>query len=161
MNLRSILPASLLVLALAAASGCAGTEKAPDAGAAPAGGASSAAPANPPSAKQGDALATLDPAVKQYVDAVNSKDLDKVVSAFHADGVVSDVGREIKGADAIRAWVDNEVIGGRLDVLENTPREGGNRVLVQFAPGGSGGFRAYYDFQIRDGRIARADLTYA
>jgi hypothetical protein len=105
--------------------------------------------------------AGVDEAVERYVTAVNSDDLDGIVGSFPPDGLIVDVGREIRGADAIRRWADNEVIGGRLEVLERHPRDGGIDLLVRFAPGGTGGFRAWYRFDVDDGLISRADLTYA
>ncbi|CAL9493026.1 hypothetical protein SUDANB95_03257 [Actinosynnema sp. ALI-1.44] len=103
----------------------------------------------------------LDPAARRYVDAVAAGDLDELVGAFAPEAVVVDVGREIRGHDAIRHWADTEVIGGRLTVLESTARPGGVTMLVRFEPGGAGGFRARYSFDVRDGVIVKADLQYA
>ncbi|MEU4723561.1 nuclear transport factor 2 family protein [Nonomuraea dietziae] len=103
----------------------------------------------------------LDPAARRYVDAVAAEDLDALVASFTPDAVIVDVGREIRGHDAIRHWADTEVIGGRLTVLGNTPRKGGTTMLVTFAPGATGGFRASYSFDISGGLITRATLQYA
>jgi hypothetical protein len=105
--------------------------------------------------------ATLHPAARRYVDAVNHDDLDGIVAAFQPDATIVDVGRKITGADAIRTWARNEVIGGRLTLLDNTPRRDGTRMLVTFAPSKVSGFHAYYDFSFRDDRISAADLRYA
>lgn len=106
-----------------------------------------------------DALATLAPAARRFVDAVGAKDSDKFVSAFAPDGVVVDTGREIRGHDAIRRWVDNEVMGHELTLLGNTPTANGTSMLVRF--GGSSGFQAYYDLDIANDLITRAVLRYA
>lgn len=99
---------------------------------------------------------------KAYVDAVKAEDLGKLVDSFTEDAVVVDVGRRIEGRDKIREWAENEVIGGAIEVLGQTPAEGGETLLVRFNPGGlGGGFEANYKFTYRDGRIAQADLTYA
>ncbi|MEU7530505.1 nuclear transport factor 2 family protein [Saccharothrix sp. NPDC042600] len=103
----------------------------------------------------------LDPAARRYVDAVAAGDLDGLVDSFAPEAVIVDVGREIRGHDAIRHWADTEVIGGRLTVLESTARPGGVTMLVRFEPGGTGGFRARYSFDVRDGVIVKADLQYA
>lgn len=103
----------------------------------------------------------VDPAAQAYVDAVADKDLDALVDAFHADARLVDVEREFTGRDEIRDWARDEVIGGRLTVLKNTPKSNGTTLLVRFAPGGTGGFEATYEFDVRDGRIARLDLQYA
>ncbi|GAA2362414.1 nuclear transport factor 2 family protein [Nonomuraea africana] len=104
---------------------------------------------------------TVDPAAQRYVDAVAKEDLDALVASFAPDAVIVDVGREIRGHDAIRHWADTEVIGGRLTVLGTTPRQGGTTMLVRFAPGGTGGFRASYSFDISGGLITKATLEYA
>lgn len=116
-------------------------------------------PAPRQSAKAGkDAV---DPAAQAYVDAVAAKDLDALVAAFHPDAELTDVGREFTGHDEIRDWARNEVIGGTLTVLKNTPKSNGTTLLVRFAPGGTGGFEANYEFDVRDGRIEKLNLQYA
>ncbi len=74
---------------------------------------------------------------------------------------VADVGREIRGRDAIRAWAEAEVIGGTYTLLDHTPREGGTTMLVRFQPAGMGAFRASYRFDITDDLITKAVLEYA
>ncbi|MCK2215582.1 MBL fold metallo-hydrolase [Actinomadura sp. ATCC 31491] len=84
---------------------------------------------------------TLLAPVSAYVDAVNGGNLDALAATFAADAQVIDVGRRIQGRAAIRACAANEVIGGTLTVIrvaEN--RSGHQRLLVRFAPGGTGGF---------------------
>ncbi|MEV8320529.1 nuclear transport factor 2 family protein [Streptomyces sp. NPDC059900] len=103
----------------------------------------------------------VDPAAQAYVDAVADEDLEGLVDAFHSDAQLTDVGREFNGHDEIRDWADDEVIGGKLTVLKNTPQSNGTTLLVRFAPGGTGGFEANYEFQVRDGRIAKLNLQYA
>ncbi|GAA3794924.1 nuclear transport factor 2 family protein [Streptomyces phyllanthi] len=111
--------------------------------------------------EKGDGTGGVEPAAQAYVDAVAAKDLDALVDAFHPDARLIDVGREFNGREEIRAWADAEVIGGRLTVLKDTPKKDGTTLLVRFAPGGSGGFEANYEFDVRDGRIAELNLQYA
>ncbi|WP_101783612.1 nuclear transport factor 2 family protein [Nonomuraea indica] len=103
----------------------------------------------------------VEPTARRYVDAVAAKDLDALVAVFAPDALIVDVTREIRGHDAIRHWAETEVIGGRLTVLGETPRPGGTTLLVRFQPGGVGGFRASYSFDIAGGLITRAELQYA
>ncbi|MEU9828190.1 nuclear transport factor 2 family protein [Micromonospora chersina] len=103
----------------------------------------------------------LDPAAQRYFDAVSAKDADAVAAAFAADAVVVDVGREIRGREAIRRWAEREVVGGVYTLLGHTPHPDGVTVLVRFQPGGVGGFRANYRLSVTDGLISRADLRYA
>ncbi|HEX4813058.1 MAG TPA: nuclear transport factor 2 family protein [Nonomuraea sp.] len=104
---------------------------------------------------------SLDAAARRYLDAVAAKDVNALVAAFAPDAVVIDVGREIRGREDIRRWASNEVIGGVYTLLDHTPRAGGTTMLVRFQPGGTGGFRARYSFDIAGGLITKADLQYA
>jgi hypothetical protein len=102
------------------------------------------------------------PAAQAYVVAVNRRDLDGLVNAFHTDGRIVDVSRTITGQDAIRTWARNEVIGGSLQVLEVVERRStGQKLLVRWAPAGSDGWLAHYDFTSDGGRIRVANLQYA
>lgn len=102
------------------------------------------------------------PEARAYADAVNARDLDALVAAFAPDGEVIDVARSIRGHDAIREWARAEVIGGTLKVVSIVERRAnGQKLLVHWAPSGSGGWRAHYDFTVAGGRIVRADLQYA
>jgi hypothetical protein len=116
-----------------------------------------------PEEHDAEALASLHPAVRGYVTAVDDGDVEALVDAFAPDAVVTDTGREFRGHEEIRAWASDEVIGGRLTVLRNTPESGGtSRVLLRFDPEGPlVGFRATYLFDVDDDRIARVSMAYA
>ncbi|MGA4800734.1 nuclear transport factor 2 family protein [Streptomyces lavendulocolor] len=115
-----------------------------------------------PEAHEPKALSSLAPAVRAYVDAVDDGDADALAAAFHEDGTVTDTGRRFEGRDAIRAWAADEVIGGRVTVLGNTPTGDGSTVLLRFDPEGMlAGFRARYAFTVEDGLIRRVSMSYA
>ncbi|MFJ5776456.1 nuclear transport factor 2 family protein [Streptomyces sp. NPDC093094] len=109
------------------------------------------------------ALQSLHPAVRGYVAAVDDEDVEALVAVFADDAVVADTGREFRGHDEIRAWASDEVIGGRLTVLRNTPEsDGTSSVLLRFDPDGLlVGFRATYLFDVQDDRIRRVSMAYA
>lgn len=155
MTIRLALPLTALVLAAVA-----GTVAFTQTGSTPPVARAAAAAPDAPTAAA--AKAGVSPAVLAYVDAVNAEDLDALVQAFDADAVVIDVSRQIAGQDAIRSWADREVVGGWLEVLEVVEdRRDGQLLLVHWAPGGSGGWRAHDDFTVSDGRLTAADLQYA
>jgi limonene-1,2-epoxide hydrolase len=52
--------------------------------------------------------------VAQYIAAVNASDTDAVVATFAPDAYVNDARREINGIDAIRRWVEKEIVGDRV-----------------------------------------------
>ncbi|GAA3561513.1 hypothetical protein GCM10022419_047670 [Nonomuraea rosea] len=110
----------------------------------------------------GSSSVAVTAAARAYVDAVNARDLDALVTAFAPDAEIMDVSRSIRGHDAIREWADREVIGGTLRVV-STPesRPDGQKLLVHWAPEGSDGWRAHYDFTVGNGRIVKLDLQYA
>jgi ketosteroid isomerase-like protein len=102
------------------------------------------------------------PAARAYVDAVNRQDLDGLVDAFHPDARIVDVSRTIAGREAIRSWARAEVIGGSLSVVRIVERRpDGQKLLVRWAPAGSSGWLAHYDFTVTANRISLADLQYA
>lgn len=116
----------------------------------------SASPPAPP------AVTGVQPAAQAYVDAVNRQDLDALVDAFAPDGRMIDVSRTIAGREAIRDWARKEVIGGRLRVVSIAERRAdGQKLLVHWAPSGSDGWRAHYDFTVSGNGIRTADLQYA
>ena len=106
-------------------------------------------------------MSSVEPTAQCYVNAVNAQNLNALVNCFAPNGVVIDVTRHIQGTDAIRTWAQNEVIGGTLRVLENHPHIGGTSLLVHWAPKGSSGWSANYDFMTSNGRITQASLRYA
>ncbi|MGP3964231.1 nuclear transport factor 2 family protein [Nonomuraea sp. 3N208] len=138
---------SLIIALVLAVSACGGAPE-------------SAAPTPPATATASPVVVVA--AAQAYVAAVNARDLDALVGSFAADAEIVDVSRSIRGHDAIRTWADNEVIGGTLrvvSVVEN--RADGQKLLVHWAPAGSGGWQAHYDFTVGRGRIVKADLQYA
>ena len=58
-------------------------------------------------------MTTLNPVIAQYIAAVNAFDADAIVSTFAEDAFVNDVHREFWGMDAIRRWVEKEVVGDK------------------------------------------------
>jgi hypothetical protein len=56
----------------------------------------------------------------EHVRAVNDSDTDAVVATFAEDAFINDVSREIRGLDAIRAFVAKEIVGVNvtMDVTE-------------------------------------------
>jgi hypothetical protein len=134
--------------------GCGGSSK-PSGAPGVAGGGSSTAGSS-------DSAALLAP-VRVFVNAVAAKAADKVAEAFTEDGVVIDVSRRIEGREAIWQWAANETVTGILTVLRVVQTDGDRlqRLLVRFAPGGSGGFEANYTFTVTGDRIAVLDMQYA
>lgn len=62
--------------------------------------------------------------IAAHVDAINAFDTDAVVTTFADDAYVNDNHREFQGRDAIRRWVEKEIVGDKVtievrDVIEH------------------------------------------
>jgi hypothetical protein len=64
--------------------------------------------------------AALSDVIADHIRAINSFDVDAVVSTFADDAYVNDNRREFIGLDAIRRWVTKEIVGDSvtIDVIE-------------------------------------------
>jgi hypothetical protein len=79
------------------------------------------APANQPRIKRRENMVTeLKGIIAEHVRAVNAFDTDAIMATFAKDAYVNDNRREIVGLEAIRRWVEKEIVGPRvtLDVRE-------------------------------------------
>jgi hypothetical protein len=58
--------------------------------------------------------------IADHINAVNAFDIDAIVATFAPDAYVNDNHREIAGINAIRRWVEKEMVGDKvtLDVRE-------------------------------------------
>ncbi len=54
--------------------------------------------------------------IAEYSRAVNAHDTDAIMATFAKDAYVNDNKREIAGSDAIRRWVEKEVVGDKLTI---------------------------------------------
>ena len=72
--------------------------------------------------------------VQRHIDAVNAFDTDAVVATFAADALVNDNHRDIRGTDAIRAWVAREIVGDRvtMDVVAVVDQPGVSAVRARY-----------------------------
>jgi hypothetical protein len=61
-------------------------------------------------------MAQLTGVVAEHIRAVNNFDADAIVATFAEDAYVNDVRREIRGIDAIRRWVDKEMVGDNVTI---------------------------------------------
>ncbi len=70
----------------------------------------------------------------EYVDAVNAADTDRILATFAPDAFVNDARREIEGRDAIREFVEKEIVGDsiRMEVTEVLGHHGGTILRASF-----------------------------
>jgi hypothetical protein len=61
-------------------------------------------------------IAELDAVVAEHIAAVNAFDVDAVMATFADDAYVNDNRREFVGIDAVRRWVEREMIGDSVTI---------------------------------------------
>ena len=54
--------------------------------------------------------------VAEHIRAVNAFDIDAIVATFAEDAYVNDNRREIIGIEAIRRWVEKEMVGDHVTI---------------------------------------------
>jgi ketosteroid isomerase-like protein len=54
--------------------------------------------------------------VAEHVDAVNAMDADRLMATFATDAYVNDNRREFVGTDAVRRWVEREIVGDKVTI---------------------------------------------
>ncbi len=77
---------------------------------------------------------TLTGVLAEYVRAVNDADADAIVATFADDALINDAHREIRGIDAIRAFVAKEIVGDNLtmDITDVTEHHGDTIVRAAY-----------------------------
>jgi ketosteroid isomerase-like protein len=60
--------------------------------------------------------AELTGVVAEHIAAVNAQDTDAIMATFADDAYVNDARREFAGRDAIRRWVDQEMVGDKVTI---------------------------------------------
>ena len=58
----------------------------------------------------------LEQVIGRYFSAVNGFNTDAIVATFAEDAIVNDASREFRGTDAIRAWVEREIVGDKVTI---------------------------------------------
>ena len=54
--------------------------------------------------------------IADHIAAVNALDTDAIVATFADDAYVNDNRREFAGVDAIRRWVEREMVGDKVNI---------------------------------------------
>ena len=54
--------------------------------------------------------------VAEHIRAVNASDTNAIVATFAQDAYVNDNRREMVGIDAIRRWVEKEMVGNHVTI---------------------------------------------
>ena len=105
---------------------------------------------------------TLPAPVQGYLDASNAFDGDALIAWFAGDALVNDARREFRGKDAIRAWLDREIIGDKVTTSPAATAGHYGEVVVRAVTDGEYDKTGLpdplvltYYFTVRDDRIVR------
>ncbi|AYF73457.1 nuclear transport factor 2 family protein [Nocardia yunnanensis] len=101
-------------------------------------------------------MTELDPAVQQFVDAVNAGDAEAFFKTLTADASMSDDGQERDLAD----WTASEIFStnGRMKVESVS---GPTEFVADYSNDRWGGMRTAWRFTVRDGLISRFETGQA
>jgi len=119
-----------------------------------------AIPTAPPASTSAPSSINVPAPFRCYLDGVAAKNLDATTACFADNALVIDVGRRIEGKEAIRRWLNNEVMGLKYKVESVTAKPGDAIIIVKISFSSGGGFRAKYDIDL-DTLITKMDLQYA
>ena len=72
--------------------------------------------------------------IAEHIRAVNALDIEAIVRTFAPDALVNDNRREIVGTQAIRRWVEKELVGDKvtMEIREVLDHPGGTIVRARY-----------------------------
>jgi hypothetical protein len=72
--------------------------------------------------------------IAEHIRAVNAFDTDAILRTFAPDAIVNDNRREIVGIDAIRRWIDKEIVGDKvtMEIREVTDHQDSTIVRARY-----------------------------
>jgi hypothetical protein len=102
----------------------------------------------------------LSDVIADHIAAVNAFETDAIVATFAAGAYVNDARREISGIDAIRRWVEKEMVGDRVTMEVREVLDHYGDTIVRARYGGTYDKTNLPDelimsnyFSVRDGKI--------
>jgi ketosteroid isomerase-like protein len=77
---------------------------------------------------------TLTGVIADHIAAVNAFDTEAIVATFAPDAYVNDARRQIDGIEAIRRWIEKEMVGDRvtMEVLQVVDHYGDTIVRARY-----------------------------
>jgi SnoaL-like domain len=73
----------------------------------------------------------LPPVIAEHIRAINAFDTGAIMRTFAPDAVVNDNRREIAGSEAIRRWVEKEIVGDQVTMEIREVMERGDSTIVR------------------------------
>jgi hypothetical protein len=102
-------------------------------------------------------MTQLEPAVQEFVDALNANDQDRLQAILTADATMSDDGVERN----VNQWTDSEIFrsNGRMSV--ESIGDGGTDLVADYTNSRWGSMRTSWRFIVRDGKVSRFETGQA
>ncbi|MGW4767083.1 nuclear transport factor 2 family protein [Nocardia sp. NPDC004278] len=99
----------------------------------------------------------LDPAVREFVDALNANDQDRFQAVLTADATMSDDGVERNLAQ----WTDSEIFASNARMNVESVDDGGTVLVADYTNSRWGSMRTAWRFTVREGKISRFETGQA
>ncbi len=99
--------------------------------------------------------------LQRYYTAKNAHDVDAMADCFTPDALVHDEKQDIRGEAPIKEWIAKTTSEYRVTVDVKEVQEDGERVKVTANVSGNfdgSPLEMYYDFTLRDGKIAELSI---
>jgi len=99
--------------------------------------------------------------IAAYVEANARLDTDGMLATFAPDAVVHDNRAELVGHDAIRAWIQSDIVGTRAIFTPDGWRQEDRYTVVEGPAAGDfpgSPIRFVFHFEVRDGAIASLEV---
>ncbi|MFJ7218337.1 nuclear transport factor 2 family protein [Amycolatopsis sp. NPDC098790] len=98
-----------------------------------------------------------DPAVRAFVDALNSGDRTAFRAALTSDATMSDDGTDRDLAE----WTEKEIFSSQGHLEVETAQDEGRRFVANYSNSTWGAMRTRWAFTVRDGKVARFETGQA
>ena len=99
----------------------------------------------------------IPPVIESYFRAKNAHDIAAIAACFHPEAVVQDEGKELRGLDAIRGWVEETTRKYAVTAeITDTREQGGKTIVTALVSGNFDGSPISLDFHfgLREGKIS-------
>lgn len=106
-------------------------------------------------------MTPLPEAIAAYFEANSRLDVDAMLAPFADDALVADEGRDIRGRDAIRAWIVSASVGNRAVARPTScAKDGTDHVVTADVSGAFPGSPITLDFRftLEGGRITGLEI---
>ncbi|RJO78337.1 nuclear transport factor 2 family protein [Nocardia panacis] len=101
--------------------------------------------------------AQLDPAVQEFVDALNANDADRLFAVLTEDASMSDDGVERD----LSQWTDSEIFRSNARMAIESVGPTSTELVADYTNSRWGSMRTTWRFTVRDGRISRFETGQA